>query len=174
MKNNLCFVLLSALSLFFIASCHPKDKQTSEVLVSFNPEDTASVDALFDFYISNGIILPEMLRDSAAINTDFLHTYDCLIEGCEITHDYLQDSLSGYFFMELNCLSGTCGNNIYIILKDSLQFNILYNECGVIYPDLGLDTTINNFKVIYYTKEGENYRLFYDGKNFTSQLMEVI
>lgn len=173
MKRFFLFMLLCISVVFFTISCHNKNDTLPEKIVSFNTKDTASVDALFDFYIESGIILPEMLREPAAISTEYLHTYDCLIEGCEIIHDYLQDSLSAYFFMELSCLSGSCGNGIYIIQKIDNQFMILYNECGVIDPDLGDEEFSNGFKVLYYTKESKNYRLYYNGKNFLSELVEI-
>lgn len=166
----LCFSIVVATT----SCCNKKNNTLPEKIVSFNPEDTLSVDALFDFYIENGIILPEMLREPTAISSDHLFTYDCLIDGCEIIHDYLQDSLSGYFFMELSCLSGSCGNEIYIIQKVDNQFVIHYNECGVIDPDLGDEEFINGFKVLYYTKAAKNYRLYYDGENFISELMEIV
>lgn len=167
----ICLFLLGGL-----VNCkHTKEEQLTPI-VSFHPEDSTAIDELFDFYIENGIILPEMLKDPTTASVDFFHSYDDLIDDCEITHDYLQDSLSGYFFMELSCFSGSCGNNIYIIHKDreSNLFQVLYNECGVIDSDLGPDTLIHNFKVIYYTTEGNHYKLYFDGQQFTSEILNKL
>ena len=139
--------------------------------VRFAPEDTASVNALFSFYLENNIIFPEMLRCEEIHAPSAPHTYDCLKESCEIAHDYLQDSLSPYFFMELNCMSGSCGNDIYIFKKTDSTFEILFNECGIIDQDLGPDTTYNGFKVLYYEKESEIYRVIFNGNEFISEVM---
>lgn len=167
-KNFLTVFFYFFLCLLFI-SCTQKIEKQQEI--SFNPKDSVSVDALFDFYIESGIILPEMLKNPENLTSNHFHSYDCLIDDCEITHDYLQDSLSNYFFMELSCFSGSCGNNIYIICKENERFSILYNECGSIDSDLGPDTLVNNFKVIYYSTEGNHYKLFFDGKEFKSEEM---
>ena len=160
-----------ALSLFAAAvSCGNRTEEAQPV-VRFNPEDTASVDALLSFYIKNNIIFPEMLRcdETHAHGEGTPLTYDCLKDGCEIAHDYLQDSLSPYFFMELNCMSGSCGNDIYILKKTDTDFEVLFNECGTIDQELGPDTLINGFKVLYFEKELKTYRILFDGNGFVSE-----
>ncbi|MCQ2286886.1 MAG: hypothetical protein MJZ76_08440 [Bacteroidales bacterium] len=163
------FSIITLSLLVVSVSCRNHEKEEVKPVVSFNPEDKAAVNELLTFYIDNDIILPSMLRCEEIHKPGEPHTYDCLKDGCEIAHDYLQDSLSSYFFMELNCMAGSCGNDIYIFQKQDSTYNILFNECGTIDQDLGHDTLINHFKVLYYEKELKNYRIIFDGENFISE-----
>ncbi|MBQ7489246.1 MAG: hypothetical protein IJT51_01845 [Bacteroidales bacterium] len=167
MKKFLIPIIALAMSAVAV-SCGNRD-EAAQPVVRFNPEDTASVDALLSFYIKNNIIFDEMLRCDGTHTDGTPLTYDCLKDGCEIAHDYLQDSLSPYFFMELNCMSGSCGNNIYILKKSDPDFEILFDECGTIDQELGPDTIVNGFKVIYFEKELKTYRIIFDGNGFVSE-----
>lgn len=162
----LVFIILSG---FAFVSCENKAETVDNVVIRFSPEDTADVDALFDFYIRNGILFPAMLKCSELHTADEPHTYDCLNDGCEMAHDYLIDSTAPYFFLELNCMSGTCGNDIYFLEKKDSTFVILFNECGTIDQDLGPDTLINGFRVIYFEKGSKNFRIIFDGKDFVTE-----
>lgn len=164
-------LFVSLLVIVAFASCGSRDADNSEPVVSFNPEDSESVNALMGFLISNDIIMPSMLRCDKIHGQSGLHTFDCLKDGCEISCDYLQDSLSPYFFTELNCMSGTMGNDIYLLKKTENAFEILFNECGTIDQDLGPDTLVNNFRVLYYEQDSKAYRIVFNGEKFVSEML---
>lgn len=168
MKRIFIIIFVAVLGFVFV-SCGNKAETVDNVVVRFSPEDTADVDVLFDFYIQNGILFPAMLKCSELHSPNEPHTYDCLNDGCEMAHDYLIDSTAPYFFLELNCFSGSCGNDIYFLEKKDSSFVILFNECGTINQDLGPDTLINGFRVIYFEKESNPFRIIFNGKEFVTE-----
>lgn len=173
MKHKIFLLATLLLSAAVFTSCNnQKDsKKAPEKIISFDLTDPATIHELLHFYITNDIIPEEaVLCDHEAQGG--MHTWECISEDLEYgAPDYMQDSLHGTFFQEISYHPGSSGdNNIYICKKDEKGFHLLKSITGTTDPDLGPENEFcNGYKVLYFLKDDEAYRLYYDGKDFVEE-----
>ena len=166
MKKLQVFSLLVMIGMCF-GACQLKQQEGEAHLLSFDPQDSVLVDELMRFYIDSNIIPQEALL---AHQEGELYTFDCVSDNCEIVNDFMQDSLSDTFFVEVTYDVGSAGNNnIYICHRSPEGFSILFSTIGQINCYLGPDTIINNYKVLYVQTENQQYKLFFDGTHFVME-----
>ncbi len=167
MKRHYFLLVFFIMAASLFSACHQKQEQPAKLL-SFDPADSVLVDELMRFYIDSNIIPEEAIATKPGEGQ--LYTFDCLSENCFISHDYLQDSLSGTFFAEISFETGSSGNNnIYVCQRDENGFRILFTTEGQTDSYLGPDTLINGYKVLYIRTPEQTLRLFHNGQTFTTE-----
>ena len=177
MKRHVFRFVTLILAVAVFTSCGnktAKEKEAPKKIVSFDYSDSVTFHELLHFYITNDIIPEEALLCDHE-SKGGLHTLECLADDIELcAPDYLQDSLHGTFFQEIVYHPGSSGdNNIYVCKKDEKGFHLLKSIIGTTNPDLGPQNEfVNGYKVIYYQAEDMVYKLYYDGKDFVTELVE--
>lgn len=174
MKRKIFLLATLLLAAAVFTSCHRKveePEKAPEQVFSLDLSDSTVLHELLHFYITNDIIPQEaVLCDHETAGGQ--HTSECLAPDFELcAPDYLQDSLHGTFFQEIEYHPGSSGdNNIYICKKDEKGFHLLKSFTGTTDPDLGPENLFcNGYKILYFLKDDEAYRLYYDGKDFVEE-----
>lgn len=170
-------IYISTLLLFYLicgifVSCKSNFGVNNDApILSFDPKDSVLVDELVRFYIDSNIIPADALIVKPADGQ--LLTFDCVNENCEISNDFLQDSVGNTFFVEVMYAAGSDGNNnIYICQKDETGFKILFQMEGFINPDAGEEKVVNGYKVLYIQQNALVFELYFDGQQFTTKEIE--
>lgn len=151
-----------------------KTQQPPQKILSLDPADSVAYHELLAFYLNEGILPSEAFDCQHDVNGG-LHSLCCLteeVQECWCVPDYMQDSLHGTFFQEIDIDMGSSGDGIiYICEKNAQGFRILYTVVGTIDLDEPADQFQNGYRVIYFTTDGgENKRkLFFDGKTFVEE-----
>lgn len=136
--------------------------------ISFDPQDSLLVDELMRFYAAQEIIPAEALTCQPEATS--LLTFDCVSEDCEISNDFLQDSLGNTFFVEVMYAVGSAGNNnIYICQRSEEGFAVLFQIDGIINPEAEAEKMENGYKVLCVQQDNSFYEIYYDGTQFTKR-----
>lgn len=161
-----------------LAGCADKKSngqvQPKKAVLSLDPADSVAFNELLAFYLEAGILTEDALVCDHADNGR-LYPLCCLSEDVQCAlcaPGYMQDSLHGTFYQEIDFDMGSSGDgSIYICEKDAKGFRVLCSVVGVIDLDAPVDEFVNGYRVIYFTTDGgENKRkLYYDGKNFVEE-----
>ena len=173
------FVLATFVICGVLAGCsgndsEKKQKVPPQKIVSLDPADSVAYNELIAFYLQEGILPQEAFVCDHAEN-GALYPLCCLSEDAQCAlcaPDYMQDSLHGTFFQEIDFDMGSSGDaNIYICEKNTQGFQLLYSVVGTIDLDQPSDQFVNGYRIIYFTNDsGANKRkLYFNGKKFVEE-----
>lgn len=173
MKKTIYFSIACIALCWVMFACNSKKEATDARLLSFDPKDSVLVDELMRFYIDSNIIPKEFIKCPESGSK--YYTFACINDSlCEISNNYMQDSLSGTFYVEVVPFeTGSSGNNnIYICQKNNSGYHILLATEGQIDSEIGPDTMINNYNTLYIQKDEQYFQLYFDGKQFAMKLFK--